>query len=419
MKIGEFANKFGLNVSTVRFYVNHGLLIPKKKNEQYEFDKACISDMENILKYKSYHFSLEEIHLLFFLEKASRFKDDIVLGLCSEILENKRKELIAERDSLSDYIDSLEKEIDQLPKSAVTDSEKAGIPFSFIPYLFCPKCQVPLKLDSASISEGFLQEGHLWCDCGYRANIEDGIIVSENYYEETPFKAFENIESIAAIPEQFGPTYRMLIQKTYMYMYNNIANRLEDPLFIMAGPFTFNFLLAYIDKLGKKNTYIVIDPSKKRIEKLRSYLSSHSYNIVYVVSELANTPMKHNSVDIYIDDYSTVNSMFTFNSFDTQYITPFLKRHARIAGIFSNYRNAPKSLANFKKVQPDFKPEKMTLSGLKYSWSQNGVTITDEKTIGSTSETNTEYSQDVKGEYLEVLGYLAHKDPSKDKGDKQ
>ena len=66
MKIGEFANKFGLNVSTVRYYINNGLLIPVKKEEQYEFDKNCEEDMKNILKYKGYHFTIEEIQLLFF-----------------------------------------------------------------------------------------------------------------------------------------------------------------------------------------------------------------------------------------------------------------------------------------------------------------------------------------------------------------
>src|SRR5665648_278731 len=83
MKIGTFAKKFDLNISTVRFYVNNGLITPDKGNGHYEFGKECILDMQNILKYKKYQFSLDEIQLLFFMEKASHFQDEIVINICA------------------------------------------------------------------------------------------------------------------------------------------------------------------------------------------------------------------------------------------------------------------------------------------------------------------------------------------------
>jgi DNA-binding transcriptional MerR regulator len=90
MKIGTFAKKFNLNVSTVRFYVNNGLLTPAREGGHYEFGSECVSDMKNILKYKKYQFSLEEIQLLFFMEKASGFQDEIVIEVCVDILKKKR-----------------------------------------------------------------------------------------------------------------------------------------------------------------------------------------------------------------------------------------------------------------------------------------------------------------------------------------
>lgn len=69
MKIGDFAKKYGLNITTVRYYVERALLTPERKNNQYVFTPSCMEDMEKILKYKSFRFSLEEIELLFFLEK--------------------------------------------------------------------------------------------------------------------------------------------------------------------------------------------------------------------------------------------------------------------------------------------------------------------------------------------------------------
>ncbi|HUM55603.1 MAG TPA: MerR family transcriptional regulator, partial [Bacillota bacterium] len=269
MKIGEFANKFGLNASTVRYYINNGLLVPAKKAEQYEFDRDSEEDMKNILKYKSYHFTIEEIQLLFFLQKTSRFKDDVVLGLCSDLLKKKRKELMAEKKEMEAHILSLENEIEGMPKTVSPKETKTGIPFSFIPYLYCPVCKEPLKLDSASMAEGTLLSGELWCECGYNAGIKEGMILCGKHYEDTPFKAFENIESVMAMVDQFSPAYRKLIDQTNLYMYNQIHEDLENPKIIMTGPFTLNFLLAYIDKLNKKNTYIISDPSKKRLEKIK------------------------------------------------------------------------------------------------------------------------------------------------------
>ncbi|HOA42315.1 MAG TPA: MerR family transcriptional regulator, partial [Bacillota bacterium] len=105
MKIGTFAQKFNLNTSTIRFYIDNGLLTPTRKGGQYSFDKECVADMEKILKYKKYYFSLEEIQLLFFLEKASRFQDEIVLEVCADMMRNKRDSLIQERDKLAQCID--------------------------------------------------------------------------------------------------------------------------------------------------------------------------------------------------------------------------------------------------------------------------------------------------------------------------
>jgi len=308
MKIGTFARKFNLNVSTVRFYINSGLLTPCRIGGQYDFDAECISDMEKILKYKNYCFSLEEIQLLFFMEKASRFQDEVVLQVCTDILKNKRKQLIEERDRLSAFIDDLEREIESLPSTASGKNPDAGVPFSIIPYLYCPVCQKPLKLDSASLSNGSIQKGALSCECGYTADIADGIILCREFEDDTPFRAFENIESVMAMKDQFSPLYRKLIAKAYIWMFNLLSAQADSGRLILTGPFPFNFLLEYAGKLGSGNTYIIFDPSLKRIEKMKQYLSAWQYNIVYIAGRPDQLPLKSSSVDHYIDDYSTVNS---------------------------------------------------------------------------------------------------------------
>ncbi len=410
MKIGTFARKFGLNISTIRYYINSGLLTPVRSGGQYEFDANCISDMEKILKYKKYSFSLEEIQLLFFMEKASRFQDELVLEDCADILKKKKAQLIDDRDNLTKFIEELEKEIEDLPVLPAKELNEAGVPYFIIPYLYCPVCQVPLELDSASLSNGSLQKGILSCECGYQAAIIDGIILCREYAEDTPFKAFENIESVMAMKDQFSPLYRKLIAKTYIWMFNRVPSHINSSKYIMAGPFTFNFLLEYMERLGKDNAYIIFDPSLKRIEKIKQYLAAWGYNIVYIVGKPSDLPLKNGSVDLYIDDYSTVNSLFTYNTFSTEHISPLLKNSGEVIGIFTTYQRAQKSLHNFKQDHPNFEPGKMTLSGLKYQWSQHKVKVFEEKRLGSTTPGETHYPQNVIGETIDIMGYHGKKE---------
>ncbi len=409
MKIGTFAKKFNLNASTIRFYINNGLLTPIREGGQYTFDKECVSDMEKILKYKRYYFSLEEIQLLFFLEKASLFQDEIVLEVCADMMRSKRNHLIEERDNLACFIKEIDKEIEELQAFAPSDVTPAGVPFLFIPYLYCPRCHLPLRLDSASLSKGNIQEGVLSCECSYSAKVTDGIILCSDFSEDTPFRAFENVESVMAMKNQFSPTYRKLITKAYVWMYHRITGSLNEGNYFMTGPFPFNFLLEYMSKLGKGNTFIIVDPSLKRIRKLKKYLSSREYQFIYIVGKPEDIPIKRGTVDFYIDDYSTVNSLFTYNSFSTERIAPLLKPEGEVVGIFTSYQKAPKSLRNFREDHPDFLPEKMTFAGLKQQWLEGGIKITEGKSVGETTPGELHFPQNAPGEVIEVYGYYGRK----------
>ena len=382
-------------------------------NGRYDFDSECHKDMEKILQYKKYLFTLDEIQLLFFLEKASQFKDDVILGICGEILRNKREELAGYRKELDHYIAELDVEMARITEMPKEDDGEIGVPFSFIPDLYCPSCQVPLKLDDASISSNSLQKGSLWCDCGYRAQIEDGIIRCSDFEEDTPFKAFKNIESVRSIKEQFGSSYRMLIGKAYLWMYSKSNPDIDNTYRILIGPFTFNFLLEYVDKYRDSSIFIVFDPSLKRIEKLKKYLSGRNQKIVYIAGGVNLLPLKHQSCDLYLDDYSTTNNLFTFGAFYCKYIAPLIKRRGRIIGIFTDYNCAPKSLENFRGVHPNFPSQKMKLRFLKYDWEQGGVEIVEEKSIGRTTGEELHFHQSAAGEQLEVYCYLGEKSPKK------
>lgn len=413
MKIGNFARKFNLNISTVRFYVNNGLLTPKREGGQYNFDKECVLDMERILKYKDYYFSLEEIQLLFFLEKASRFRDEIVLDVCADIMHNKKRDLINEKDKLEGLIKELTTEIEELKVLEPGKEESSGLPILLIPYLYCPKCESPLELLSASLSRGSIKEGTLSCSCGYSSEIRDGIIFGEDYQEDTPFKAFENVESVMAMKDQFSPIYRRLITKAYLQMYHQLSASLKEKNLFMVGPFTFNFLLEYANRFSGSNTFLIFDPSYNRIKKIKQYLTNgEGCSFIYYVGRPENVPLKRGIFDYYIDDYSTVNSLFTYNDFHTEKIAPFLKRQGEVAGIFTTYEKAPLSLKNFKTNHPEFDPAKMTFDRLKATWNSDGVRMVAVKAMGETNATEKHFPQNELGEIIKVVAYKGKKIPT-------
>ena len=89
MRIGDFAKKYDMNVTAVRYYIENALLTPQKKNNQYIFDQSCIDDMNKILEYKEFGLTLEEIELMFFLEKTAKFKDETILQIVQDLFEEK------------------------------------------------------------------------------------------------------------------------------------------------------------------------------------------------------------------------------------------------------------------------------------------------------------------------------------------
>ncbi len=98
--------------------------------------------------------------------------------------------------------------------------------------------------------------------------------------------------------------------------------------------------------------------------------------------------------------------MFTFGTFSTEFIGPLLKPGGEALGIFATYQEAPKTLNNFVVDHPNFSPEKMTLSGLKYQWSLAKVRMTEQKLMGE----ERHFKQDVIGEKIQVYGYHAKKE---------
>jgi len=133
MRIGDFAKKYDMNVTAVRYYIENALLTPQRKNNQYIFDQSCIDDMDKILEYKECGLTLEEIELLFFLEKTSKFQDETILQIVQDLFEEKIDVFREEQAKIQKSIELLEGQLKRFSSIQVQkqNEESAGIPFSF------------------------------------------------------------------------------------------------------------------------------------------------------------------------------------------------------------------------------------------------------------------------------------------------
>lgn len=411
MKIGEFAKKYNINASTVRYYIDKTLITPQKENGQYVFDGTCMEQMERVLRYKKYKFSLEEIELLSYYEEVTNLKDKAVLNRILEIFHNKESLMQAEIDELEEILNLLRREIatyQMKEKEAETETVKC-VPIEVLEMLYCPVCGKRLALREADLESEGISRGTLLCSCGYRASIADGMILCEGSSSQTPFKAFENIELVLAMADDFSASFRSLIEKAYLWMYQQITASERQYERILAGPFSYNFMLKYMKSMSKESVYIVTDVSVLKLKKLQEYFADMGHKVIYIAGKTELIPIKHESIDLYIDDFSIINYIFTYNEALFRKIVPLLKRGGSIIGHFPDYSQAPKSLENFKKDHSSLKTDLMRPKKIFSVFSDTGVKI-EEEYHGQTSGKEKHFARNVNGEQISEIAYCAVKE---------
>ena len=414
MKIGEFARKYNTNASTIRYYIEKALLTPQRKNGQYLFNHACMEEMEKIQRGKQYRFTLEEIELLFYYEKASNLKDKAVINEIIQVFNKKVQELEHEKKELNRILDCLKEEIEAYrSKKAEAEAEakkggKAHVPLEALEILHCPHCRKQLTLKGADIQGEGISKGTFGCSCGYEAVVSDGILICEGYTQDTPFKVFENIDSVLAITDDFSHSYRTLIEKAHLWMYQQLA-ACDIPNYIMAGPFSYNFILKHMRELPEQSVYVVMDISLKKIEKLKQYFAGMRRKIVFMAGAIDRIPLKTGCIDLYIDDFSNQNYVFTYNEYLLGQIVPLLHKRGKIIGQLVDYSSAQKSLENFKKDHISFMPGMMAIQKMYGNFSMAGIKIVEENKLEPPQGNKQDFLRQVGKEKVQLRAYLAQK----------
>ena len=126
MRIGEIAKAVDIPVNSVRYYINMGLLVPQNKNKQYIFNEEDLQDLQLILKLKTLHFSLNDIHKILSLSRVSNLSDRGDIEDYLQFFLEQKDRLAQERAELDRAIAGLRDEIDHIKTSIENHSLKTG-----------------------------------------------------------------------------------------------------------------------------------------------------------------------------------------------------------------------------------------------------------------------------------------------------
>ncbi|MCO0600946.1 MerR family transcriptional regulator [Peribacillus butanolivorans] len=406
MKIGTFAKLFHVTTDTVRYYIEQGLLIPDKKNTQYQMNQLCLDDMAFITELKKFHFTLLEIQQILSYQRVTNFSDHEDIDYYNNLLIDKKNQLTKKKEDISKAIHLIEKAV--LTNSPSSKEENfTGIPLSFVNMLYCPKCHIPLEMKDITIKKVYIQTGSLTCTCGYEAAIEEGIIITANLYDTSPYPSyFYDKETI----KEINPKMINLFEKSNFWFQKVLQNvDLKNKLIVETNVDAVVSLPKYIDVLETSASYVFSGFSLAMLKKVRKRIErmNPKPNVLYILNSDLNLPLKPLSIDVFVDSF-TANDFSLLNpQFPIHVLKNYFHSSSTIVGGYSYYDSSAKSLKNISALYPNSHEHILYPKYIEENISVNGFQITQSENIGYCTDPGPFFDYHVIDEKFHMLMYLA------------
>lgn len=410
MKIGTFAKLFHVTTDTVRYYIDLGLLIPDKKNTQYQMNQSCLDDMAFITNLKKFHFSLQEIQQILSYQRVTNFSDHEDIDYYNNLLMDKKNELNKKKEDISKAIQLIEKAV-QTNSSSPKEENFTGVPLSFVNLLYCPKCRIPLEMKEVTIKQVYIQTGKITCTCGYEAAFEEGIIITPNLYETSPYPSyFYDKETI----KEIHPTMINLFEKSNFWFQKVLQNvvDLKNKLIVETNIDAFVTLPKCIDVLETSASYVFSGYSLAMLKKVRKRIErmNPKPTALYILNCDLNLPLKPFSIDVFVDSFTSNDFSLLNPQFPIQVLKNYFHSNTTIVGGYSYYDRSAKSLKNISPLYPNSHEGILYPNYLEENLSANEFQITQSENIGYCTDPGLFFDYQVIGEKFHMLMYLANTD---------
>ncbi|MDQ7096728.1 MerR family transcriptional regulator [Desulfosporosinus sp. PR] len=352
MKIGAFAKQNQVSIDTIRHYIDLELLIPQKKNKQYEFDRQCQNDFNEILFLKSLGFALHEIKNIFIVKhlgKMTSFQED---EYYKNIFQAKYQRTQIEIEKLNGEQSRLKEELHKLEVKNEHRSFKMGIQLSWMHYLACDRCGGPLALKPGVVEDNMILSGKLSCKCGNEYSVQDGILFAFGGLNDgdPPLDVLSYIQNTDT--EYLNRIYKALEWNAQHVHSENLAEK----VILELGSGSGFFLRRIYDNLPDDAVYIAADHDPGKLRFLKGILekAEKRKGILFICCDFPHIPLKTRSVDVSYDFTGTSNFSFEHGEFLLRLVERFLKTEAELLGSYIIFRNfSPDSMVPVK-FRPNF-----------------------------------------------------------------
>ncbi|MBQ9015632.1 MAG: MerR family transcriptional regulator [Firmicutes bacterium] len=417
MKTGQFSARYNLTPNGIRYYIEQGLLTPKKKGHQYDFDEECVQQMEEIQQLKQMHYSLGEISRIFHVNGLIQHTLNAdARSKYNRIFLTKISELEGTIAELRHCIDILKQST--LPTDEVASNFIAGLPVSCISMLTCPHCGQTLDFSDAEIRSNKIISGHVTCSCGYSLDITDGILISD--YED-PGQMHIEWSNLLNLLSEYSTEYLNLEANSYYLLKTSILQEcgkndretISGTIFTSGG-YAGDFICKYHGLFDSSCTFIIADQSLDVLQYIKDKIGrlNDRFKIIYICDNAFHLPLRNGLIDFFLDDYSSSEFVFYNPDYPIEKIRPLLKDGALCGGVYTYYSHSAKTLATIKREYPNTNIPLFYLDTFKRRMTSNGVQIEENHLVGSTSSPGIGASFDYhsEGDLLYFYTYFGRLD---------
>ena len=372
MKIGVVSKRVRMSPSAIRFYIKQGLIFPEKINNQYNFSEKEIKLLNLINMWKEMGFSLKEIIHLSALKQESNWIEVEDFSYYHNIIENRKNELENELSETKRRLNLVKEELLNLQnnefyrhKLRVTAYQPFGIPLSCLNLLVCPICGQPLQLQEAQLDYKFVYNGILSCSCNYHAVINQGIIhcgqFSNHILESPDISLSKN--------KKTSNELSTILQRASNWMLSASYFQFKPQVIMETRLNAYFFLYPRLKEICPGSTIIISDAFTDTVSLYKQYIEklNLALNLICIVNEDNQLPIKHSSVDTFIDFGSSNNyNLYESTPYLPQFF-PFLQNGGQIIGTFFSLEQAKKSISVLHNMFPRCQTDNYNFSYFKKS----------------------------------------------------
>lgn len=334
MRIGEFASMQATSIDTIRHYMDLGLVVPEKQGTYYYFDERCARDYNRVIEMKDMGFSLMEIRNIMLISRFSKMASGMEIEHYQDFFEDKKAELIRQRDELTEKIDQLTEKIEALNLEKVEKLHSIGVRLDLLGVLSCPICGKDLSLAEAQIANNAIQTGRLTCACDYELVVEDGILIDKSSMKKTT--EYDEAYFIRYV-KQNSVEYLDNIYRAMEWGYRHIDESLvENKQVLELGVGNGIFLSHIIKALPHTTRYIAVDYDLNRLQYLKKMLERITFDaqVLFICADFRKIPLKKESVGFVIDFYGSTSFHMNTPDFLHALVSPLYAKRCGIMGIF-------------------------------------------------------------------------------------